>query len=137
MSTGFGADTFCMGSLKTGMLARGAALVAQAIFGRLITARGTLRGGDEESAYGFDIAGYIGAVGNARAINALPGLVRGEIMKDPRLVEAFVSATLSKEDDGSVFITIIIVATLQDEAGSFTLTLAVDEVSAEIIGLAA
>lgn len=135
MAEGFGQDTWCGASMRTGVLARGVMLVALAIFGRLITARGTLRGGDDESAYGFDIAGYIGAVGNAVAINALPGLVRGEIMKDPRLLEAFVTAAIATADDGSIFISIVIVATLQDESSSFTLTLAANDVTAEIVGL--
>lgn len=136
MSVGFGVDTWCTDTLKPGVLARGLVLVAQAIFGRLITKRGTLRGGEEESLYGFDIAGYVGAVGNAVALLALPELVKGEIMKDQRLAGANVTASFQESAEG-VSIIIVISATLQDEGGDFTLTIGVNVVSAEILGLAA
>lgn len=134
MSAGFGTDIWCTDTLKPGVLARGATLVAQAAFGRLITARGTLRGGEEESRYGLDIAGYVGAVGDAAALLALPALIPPELLKDERIASCRAEAALSTNANGTSIV-IKVFATLQDETSNFTLTLGVDSVSAELLGL--
>lgn len=133
--TGYGTDTWCTDTLRTGVLVRGPVLVAQALFGRLISRRGTLRGGDSESTYGFDAAGYIGAVGAPQALLALPSLVEGELKKDERVGAIFVTATEAENSDGTLSITIAIGVTLADASGAFTLTLSVNDVSASIVGL--
>lgn len=137
MSVGFGQDTWCVDSLQPGRVARGATLVAQALYRRLITPRGTLRGGDEESAYGFDVSAYVGAVGYATALQALPGLVRGELLKDDRITPNLdVVATIvdSGEGAGLQEIRLEISAELADESGDFSLTLAVTDVDVTIFG---
>jgi hypothetical protein len=140
MSEGFGVDTWCLDSLAPGRYARGSTLVAQAIYRRLITPRGTLQplddetGGDEEGAYGFDVSGYCGAVGYDTALFAMPGQVRNEIKKDDRVSEALVTATMSEDGAGEVSITLSIDVTLAEEGGDFTLTLGVSSVSVAIIG---
>lgn len=110
-------------------------VVAQAAYRRLITPRGTLSGGDEETAYGLDVASYIGAVGTAIAIRTLPGQVRAQLLQDDRLAEADVTAAIATAADGTVSITLAIVATLADESGTFTLTLAVSDVDATVLGI--
>lgn len=132
---GFGTDTWCLDSLSPGRFARGANLVAQAAYKRLITPRGTLSGGDEETAYGLDVASYVGAVGTAIAIRTLPGQVRAQLLQDDRLSEADVTAAIATAADGTVSITLAIVGTLADESGTFTLTLAVSDVDATVLGI--
>lgn len=136
MSVGYGQDTWCVDSLQPGRVARGATLVAQALYRRLITPRGTLRGGDEESAYGFDVSAYVGAVGYPTALQALPGLVRGELLKDDRITTNLdVVATLEAGDGpGLQVIRLEITAELADESGDFSLTLDVTHLDVSIFG---
>jgi hypothetical protein len=115
--------------------------VAQACYRRLITPRGTLQpvddtlGGDEEGAYGFDVAGYCGAVGYATAVKALPAQVRGELLKDDRLLPTLdVRAAITQGTDGLDSIVLEISGDLADESASFDLTLAINDVSVAILG---
>ena len=137
MSQGYGSDTFCLDSLRPGLLASGAALVLQACYRRLITPRGTLQGGDEESAYGFDLAGYIGASGIALSLVSLPGLIAGELKKDDRVAEVDCVASQTIDSAGAISITLVISVTLADGSGTFPLTLAANDTSVSILGLAA
>jgi len=132
---GYGADIWCTDQLITGRLARGPAVVAQALYRRLITPRGTLRGGDDESAYGFDVASYVGAVGTATALAALPGLVRGELVKDARVADVAATASITTDPGGLVSIVIVVDVTLADEGETFTFSVGVDAVSAQFLGL--
>ena len=134
MSQGYGADTWCTDRLAPGKLARGPVVVAQALFGRLITPRGTLRGGAEESAYGFDIAGYVGAVGTEIALQALPAQVRGELLKDDRVSQVVVTANESEETEGEIDIVLQIDVTLFDGSTQFTLTVGVSGAAAVLLG---
>jgi hypothetical protein len=131
----YGQDIWCAGHLVTGRLDRGPGLVARAIYRRLITARGTLRGGDEEAAYGLDLAEYVGAVGYETALAALPGLVRAECLKDDRISDVAVSVTQSQDSAGLISLTVQVNAVLVDESETFALTLSVNEVSVQILNL--
>lgn len=131
----YGQDIWCAGHLVTGRLDRGPGLVARALYRRLITSRGTLRGGDEEAAYGLDLAEYVGAVGYEVALAALPGLVRAECLKDDRVADVAVTATQAIDSSGLVSITLAIDAVLVDEAETFALTLSVDDVTVSILAL--
>ena len=91
MATGFGTDLSCRQALHTGRMVRGTRLLAEAVERRLTTPRGTLTGGDEERAYGIDLAGYVGAVGDAVAAAALPGVIESELSKDDRIAGVSVS----------------------------------------------
>lgn len=112
-------------------------LVLQAAYRRLITPRGTLQGGDEESTYGFDVAQYVGAVGYDIALIALPGQVRGELKKDDRISEVDCVATFATAEDGTISIVLDIACTLSDGSGTFNLTLGVTDVDTTILDLAA
>lgn len=134
MSTGYGLDTWCLDNLSPGRYARGSTLVAQALYHRLITPRGTLRGGDEERAYGFDVSAYCGAVGYPTALAALPGLVRGELLKDDRVSDVTVTASQADDQAGEVAITLSVDVILADESEAFTLTLSVSALTTSILG---
>lgn len=130
----YGVEVWCTDSRVCGRYARGRVLVAQALYRRLITPRGTLRGGDEERAYGLDVAGYVGAVGIRTAVAALPGLVRGELLKDDRVADVQVTATAEERTDGTAAVTLEMSVLLLDEDESFTLTLSASALTLDVIG---
>jgi hypothetical protein len=131
----YGSDTWCGDRLVTGRQARSAVCVALALYRRLITPRGTLRGGDEEDAYGIDLAAYVGAVGYATAIGAIPGIVRAEMLKDDRVTDVSVEIASAHNTDGSIYIVLDCVVTLADEDEEFSLSVGVSETSVTLIGL--
>jgi hypothetical protein len=144
MATGYGRGMWCTDSLVSGRRDFGAGLVARALYRRLITPRGTLigpgglsddaPGGDEESAYGFDVSAYVGDVGTETAIQALPGLVRGELMKDDRVSDVAVVATAATNAALETVITLEVSGVLRDSGEQFTFTVGVSEVTAEFLG---
>lgn len=127
----WGTDTWCADTIRTGRLVTGVTLLAQAIYRRLTTPRGMLRGGQEESAYGFDISNYIGATGLRTAAAALPNIVRAELLKDDRLESVVVRTAL---DESTSTITLTVDAIPADETESFTLTLSASELEVSILG---
>jgi len=134
MSIGYGADLSCPGRLSTARLVGGRTLLAEAMLRRLTTPRGTLHGGAEESAYGIDLAAYVGAVNAAVAAAALPAIIEGELLKDDRIASVRVRLTSSRALDGTVTFTIAIDVTPASELADFALTLAVSAVSVDVIG---
>ncbi len=140
MSTGYGLDVWCADGMITGRVSKGVMNVALALYRRLITPRGTLRGvsdSDDESNYGFDVASYVGKVGYDTAINALPGLIRGELLKDDRVRDVAVKVTKTVGADKLIDLVITIDVVLQDEGENFALTLSVDEAGTELLGIEA
>ena len=136
MSTGFGADIWCYDGLKTGRYARGKALVAQALYRRLITPRGTLRGGPEEDAYGFDVAGYLGSVGTDTAVAALPVLIGAELRKDDRVANVSVAApVVTTSTDGTAALRLEVSVETIDDGEDFVLTVGISAVSVEMLGV--
>lgn len=136
MATGFGVDIWCTDSLHTGRLARGAAIVVQALYRRFITPQGTLPAisdDDEDLAYGFDVAAYVGAVGADTAIAALPGIMRAQGLKDDRI--ASLAFTVTAVDEGAGLVTLLLEGegVLHDESESFDLTLSTDGVTLELL----
>ena len=136
---GYGVEAWCTDEYFSGRYARGWVVVAQAIYRRLITPRGMLRGGDDERNGGLDISGYVGAVGTATALAALPNLVRGEIQKDDRVAPGGVGvrATIETATNGDVSITLEISVLLADENDAFELTLGVSDTSVELLNVSA
>lgn len=134
MATGFGSDLSCGSALHTGRIVSGKRLLSEAIIRRLSTPRGTLTGGDEERAYGIDLAGYVGAVGTDAAVAALPGVVEAELLKDDRIARVAVSVARLPVSDGVQSLEVTIDVTPADESGDFTLTLAVSALGMSLLG---
>jgi len=134
MAIDFGVDVSCgPRGLRTGRLSRGVTLLAEAAFRRLTTPRGTLRGGDEESIYGEDLTAYVGRTGNTTTTAAsLPAIIRAELLKDERFSE--VNASVIRTVNGPT-VTFSIAIACATDAGPFTLKLAVDEVTTELLGI--
>lgn len=134
MSVGYGSEVWCTDKLVTSRRVRGPMVVIQALYRRLITPRGTLRGGDEESAYGFDLAEYVGAVSTELALAALPGIVRGELSKDDRVTSIDVTVTTSTDAAGDVTILLEVTGVLVDEEDDFVFTVAASATSVTLLG---
>jgi hypothetical protein len=133
MSQGFGADTWCMDQIRTGKLARGSTVVILRLYRMTTTERGTLRGlgedGDEggsedELAWGFDVSGYIGAVGPDTAARALPVLLAAQFEKDDCVQTAEVKAAITTDSAGmtSVELSCLVQLIGEEELTPFTLT---------------
>lgn len=134
MALGYGGGMWCTDQLRSGRRATHRQVVAHALYRRLITPRGTLRGGELASAYGFDVAGYVGAVGIDLALRSLPTQVQAELLKDDRVSSVSVQATRSIDSAGLVYITLQVSAQLADESGDFTFTLVVTDLTVTILG---
>jgi hypothetical protein len=133
MAVGYGTDVWCGDQIVSGRYSTGWRTVALALYRRLITPRGMLRGGDDEANYGLDVSQYVGAVGYPTSIAALPNIVRGELLKDDRVFDVNVRATTTQGADGLIDVLLDVSVVLVDEGESFTLTVGVDEVTAELL----
>lgn len=130
----YGTDIWCTGEMVSGRRAKGSTVVAQALYRRLITPRGMLRGGDDESAYGFDIAGFVGAVGYPAAVAQLPGQVANELEKDQRVQSVAVTAAIERTPSGLMSITLNLDVKLYEEDESFSLVVGVNDTSVTLLG---
>lgn len=135
MAVGYGTDIWAAESLFTGRLARGKNLVAQACYRRLITPRGMLRGGPEEENYGLDLPGLVGRPNPARTAAMLPGMIRGELLKDDRIADVDVAVTYAQDLSGMATFNIKMTVLTYDESESFDLTLEVSAASTKLVGL--
>jgi hypothetical protein len=131
---GYGEDTWCGDRYRPGRTARGITNFALACYRRQITPRGVLRGGEDEENYGLDVAEYVGAVGVETAVAALPGLIRGELLKDDRAADVEVSIVSEEVQPGGWRLTIKEIISGHDDAEAFELTLSVTEDGATLIG---
>jgi hypothetical protein len=129
----YGRDTYCLDSLRPGRMARGKVLLAQRLYHRLITPRGSLRGGDDEANFGLDLAGKIGST-NARDLGSmLPVQIKNELEKDAEVDAVKVTAT-SSTNAGQVSWSITISVT-PNTVGPFDLVLAASAVTVELLGV--
>lgn len=130
----YGVDKWCADQVRTGRLARGRQVVAQALYRRLITPRGALREGGEGLAYGIDLPGLIGAVGSAQATRMLPSRVRAEFLKDDRVADVSVAAEIVIGTDGLISISLRVNVVLYEEDEEFSLTFSATDASVTMIG---
>lgn len=129
----FGRDLSCRERITTTRMVGGRTLLIDSIMRRLSTPRGTLFGGDEESAYGIDLAAYVGAVSPAVALAAVPAVVEGELLKDSRIAAVRVSASRSTTADG-VRLELVVDVTPADGTETFPLTIAIGDVTVALLG---
>jgi hypothetical protein len=134
VSTGFGTEIYCTDRLRTGKYVSGRIALAQAIFRRLTTPRGTLRGGAEEETYGIDLPGFVGRTATKIAVAALPGIVRNELLKDDRIADALVTVNAQTDTNGLATLYIDIDVVTVDEEEDFSLTIAASGTSVDLIG---
>lgn len=130
--SGFGRDTSCTSSLRPGQFVTGVRLVAEAAYRRLTTPRGMLRGGEDEANYGLDLLDMIGAVATKSDAVALGGRIRNELLKDERIESVDATVVLSRSGPATELDITVDVVTRE---GPFALTIRVDEVSVQLLGI--
>ena len=132
-----GLDTSCTDSLRAGRIVRSfRVLVAEACYRRLITPRGTLRGGEQEANYGLDLAGLIGSVvpsGGAALVASLPGQIKLELLKDERVED--VAVEITSTTNGAKGLSLALRARIETDAGAVSLLLAADAVTVAKLGI--
>lgn len=140
----YGKELWCGDSIVTGRYSTGVLTVALALYRRLITPRGDLgfiggfdEGGDAESAYGFDLSGYIGEVGAEAAAASIPMQVKNELSKDGRVSEVSVELFREKLAAGLENFRLVINVVLKDSSEPFAFVVGVNSVTSKFLGLAA
>lgn len=134
MMSNFGRDISCTRGLRTGRFVSGPRLVAEAIYRRLTTPRGTLRGGPAEANYGIDLTELVGSAATKRDAAALPGRITTEILKDERIERVEVTVTQSVDGPAVSFAIVIEGETAE---GPFALQLLASEVTVELLNISA
>lgn len=134
MTVDYGYDTSATDGIRSGRLVRGVRLVAEAAYRRLITPKGSLRGGRDEQNYGEDLTAYVGSVDSRFVAAALPGVIRAELLKDERIDSVDVAVTV--EDLGAGARRYIVrISCAASNGESFALTLAVSDVDTTLLGI--
>ena len=134
MATGFGTDVWCRESLRPGRLVFGVELVAHALYRRLSTPRGMLRGGEQERNYGIDLEAYSGALGDDAAA-ALPTIAANECLKDDRVASCVARSSRVVAADRTESLEIAIDVFTTDPDVSFTLTVAISAGVLQLVGV--
>lgn len=132
MATSFGKDVSCTNGLRPGQFVTGTRLVAEAAYRRLTTPRGMLRGGEDEANYGLDLLDAIGSVASQSAALALGGSIRNELLKDERIESVDAAVVLTRNGPAHE---LDITIEAETREGPFTLTIAVDEVSVQLLDI--
>jgi hypothetical protein len=104
-------------------------MLGQALARRLETPAGGLPYDPE---YGFDVRALLGDGFNARNIPAISALVAAELAKDERVADVEVEST-SIQAFGQSYRLALRVIVLPIEGESFSLTLSIDNVSADLL----
>jgi len=138
MAQGYGVEVSLTDKLVSGRLVDGRAVVVEALYRRLITPRGSLGSTvfPDDLTYGFDVSGFVGAVGYERSKAVIGGMVENELSKDDRAYGITCTATLSEQDDGSLILLLDIDGVLRDSDEDFSLTLGVTDVTVELLSAA-
>lgn len=130
----FGTDTSCLDSINTGRLSSGVQLVAESLYRRFTTTRGTLFGGDDEANFGLNLQDAIGQITTPSAAASLPGQIEAEALKDERVNAC--TATVVQVVNGPAVSWTVTVA-VQTDAGPFKLVLSVSAVTTTLLGIQA
>lgn len=107
-------------------LVSGRAMLAQAIGRRITTRPGSLAWIGESASYGLDVRDQVGSDTDARTAFALAASVQAEVLLDERVRACEVTATV-------VSGVLSLVLRLADADGPFRLTLAVSDVTIDLL----
>lgn len=130
MATGYGADVSLTSQLVAGRVVTGRQVVAEALYRRLITPRGSL---PDDLAYGFDVSAFVGAVGYSRALPVIGGMVVNELSKDDRVINVRCEVFAEQLAAGLQSLTLSVTATLAESDEDFSLTVAVTDATASLL----
>ncbi len=126
MTIDFGRDTSCTDDLHPGRMVSGVELVQEAVYRRLIAPRGALV---SDPSYGYDVRALLGVGSTDAGMARVPIVVRGEVLKDPRIRTCTVRAQRTQVGSSSYALTLDVQCTT--DVGPFVLTLRIDDVSVE------
>ena len=132
-TTTLGRDTSCTTRLFAGRVVEGARLLAEAYFRRLTTERGALL---DDPDYGLAVSGLLNAGLTVSELASIPGRIRNELEKDDRGKREALRVVVRRSTTNVAAYTIAIHGETQDGDG-FDLVLSVDEVTVQILGVAA
>lgn len=135
MATDYGRDTLCINGLRTGRYAVGVWNVAQTAYHRIITPRGTLRGGEDEENFGLGIEDLIGHTADEELQASLPGQIYSELRKDERITDVDTKITAATDPDGETTYEIDVRAKTGE--GPFQLVLTASAVKVELLKMVA
>lgn len=134
MSTDFGTDVSCVTDVDPRCaVVSGRRLLAEAVARRLITPRGRLIG---DPNYGTDITDYINDDVSKTNLAAMRAAIIAEARKDERVEKCQVIITPPPARDMGIG-KYLIAVTLTDADGPFDLTLAVNQLTLELLDVAA
>ncbi len=127
----YGVDTSATKRVHVGRTVTGAELVAEALFRRLTTERGTLL---DDPSYGWSLQRWLGSEWTEARSRATPGLIRQEGRKDDRLEEGslVVDFQETRGDNAAVSLEITISA-VTTEGESFDLVISASSVTVELL----
>lgn len=136
MATGYGRTVLCADALRTGRYARGQYALAQSLYHRITTPRGSL---EEPSAaaqaYGDDISDALGSDAAPDLGAVLAQRVRASFLKDDRVLDAGVTASVSPivGEEGLAEVSLEVEITPRDASGNFAFTLGVSEAKGVVL----
>lgn len=124
--TDFGTDLSCDGNDITGndAMVSGNLIVAQSLVRRIVTPRG---GVIDDPDYGYDVTAQIDSIGDQRSLARTLAMMDAEFRKDERVAYAQTIGTLTGPLSGQTLRT---TTTIQTAQGTFTMTLAISNVTA-------
>lgn len=128
--TDFGRCMSCTDRLVSGRRVTGLRAVAEAMYRRITTRRGSLIGGEPEAFYGIEIRDILGSTNADRDLPSLPARIEAEISKDERVDSVHVDVRATKTGpDIAVEITVDVTT----GEGPFSLVLAASAVTVDIL----
>lgn len=130
-----GLDTYCLDELRTGRLVSGALLVGQNVYHFVTTPQGTLRGGEEEDRFGYDLAAKIGSATSDAHANSVAAELRARLLQhDERIDQQSLTVTIVSSRVGPEVSWRV---TIKGETaqGPFRLVLGIEGVTVELLGL--
>lgn len=124
LASGYGIDIDCKDDISpVWRLVGGILAVAQAVYRRLTTKRGSLL---EAPNYGYDLRELLSRGMTEEDISGLPGDIRMECLKEERVDECVVSVELIEE-------TLNIVVHCETGIGPFDMTMSISEASVRLV----
>jgi hypothetical protein len=125
--TDYGRTISCTDALRCGRYVTGVRVVAEAAYRRLTTRPGELYGSPD---YGMCVSDWLGASTSTSDAARLPGLIRQQLLLDPRLRSVDVSVSESGAG-ADVTWTVTVIGYTDD--GPFTLVASVSDVTTSML----
>lgn len=127
----YGRDLSCTDRIIPGRLVSGGQLLAEACYRRLITPRGQLL---DDPTYGLAVCQWLGREMTPEFLVSVPGQIRNELTKDPRIEVVEVTVTTLRGASGAPEM-VIDIEGRGVEGETFELSLHVSDVKVQLLSL--